>query len=399
MALETDLKQTEAGVDLSDFYHLEPLYTAEERRLRDTMRAFVASEILPHIGDWWQREHFPQHLPRALGELGLLGVSLPKAHGGQGASHTAYGLVCEALEYGDSGLRSFLSVQSSLVMYPIFKYGSEALQKRWLPLLATGEAVGCFALTEPHGGSDPSRMKVTARRVGNEVVLNGHKRWSTNGLIADIAIVWAKEEASGKVVGFVVETRSEGFEARAIPGRASLRASVSSELLLHEVRVPAENQLAVEGLRGPLSCLNAARFGIAFGALGAGYACFDEARRYTGERELFGESVSHKQLVQASLADMLAELTKGSLLAYHLGRLKEAGQDTPARVSLAKRDNVRAAQRVARAARDLLGGNGILTEYASIRHLLNLESVSTYEGTDAIHTLVLGREITGHSAF
>ncbi|WP_041947349.1 acyl-CoA dehydrogenase family protein [Truepera radiovictrix] len=384
---------------MDDFYGLEPLYTAEERRLRDTMRAFVAAEILPHIGDWWQREHFPPHLPRALGELGLLGVSLPKAYGGQGASHTAYGLVCQALEYGDSGLRSFLSVQSSLVMYPLYKYASETLQKRWLPPLATGEAVGCFALTEPHGGSDPSRMKVTARRVGGEYVLSGHKRWSTNGLIADLAIVWAKEEGSDQVVGFAVETRSEGFEARGIPGRASLRASVSSEVFLHEVRVPAENKLAVEGLRGPLSCLNAARFGIAFGALGAGYACFDEARRYVAERELFGESLAHKQLVQAGLADMLAELTKGSLLAYHLGRLKEAGQDTPARVSLAKRDNVRAAQRVARTARDLLGGNGILTEHASIRHLLNLESVATYEGTDAVHTLVLGREITGHNAF
>ncbi len=399
MALSTDLEKTEADVNLGDFYALDALYTEAELRLRETARAYVESEVLPYIGDWWQQEYFPPQLPRALGELGLLGVTLPKEYGGQAASYSAYGLVCGALEYGDSGLRSFLSVQSSLVMYPIFKYASEVLKKRWLPPLATGEAVGCFALTEPQGGSDPASMKVTARRVGDEYILNGHKRWSTNGLIADIAIVWAKDEASGKVGGFVVETASEGFEARPIPGRASLRASVSSELLLHDVRVPAQNKLEVEGLRGPLSCLNQARFGIAFGALGAGYACFDEARRYTGERELFGEPVSHKQLVQAKLADMLAELTKGSLLAYHLGRLKTAGQDTPARVSLAKRDNVRAAQGVARAARDLLGGNGILTEYASIRHMLNLETVSTYEGTDAVHTLVLGREITGHNAF
>lgn len=394
----TDSDQVRVAEHLADFYALDALYTEAERRLRETTREYVRDEVLPHIGDWWQRETFPPHLPRALGELGLLGVTLPARYGGRDASYSAYGLICQALEYGDSGLRSFLSVQSSLVMYPIYRYAADALKKRWLPPLATGERVGCFALTEPHGGSDPAQMKVTARRVGDSYVLSGHKRWSTNGLIADLAVVWAKDE-SGKVVGFVLETASEGFEARAIAGRASLRASVSSELLLHEVVVPAANKLEVEGLRGPLSCLNQARFGIAFGALGAGYACFDEVRRYTAERELFGEPLAHKQLVQAKLADMLADLTKGSLLAYHLGRLKAAGQDTPARVSLAKRDNVRAAQGVARAARDLLGGNGILTDYASIRHLLNLESVSSYEGTDAVHTLVLGREITGHSAF
>ncbi len=390
---------TQTTSHLQDFYDLEPLYTGEEKRLRDEARAFAAEEILPHIGAWWQEGHFPEHLPRQFGKRGLLGVTLPKRYGGAEASATAYGLVNREVEYGDSGMRSFVSVQSSLVIYPLYRYASEALRQKWLPRLTSGEAVGCFSLTEPHGGSDPANMKTTARRVGDEYVISGRKRWATSGLIADIAIIWAKDEETSKVAGFVVDTDTPGFRAVEIAQKASMRASISAELHLEEVAVPVENRLEVEGLRGPLSCLNQARFGISYGALGAGFFCFEEAAAYAGEREMFGVPLSSKQLVQAELANMLADLTKGSLLAYHLGRLKERGEDTPARVSLAKRDNVRAALNAARRARDILGGNGITTEYGSIRHMLNLETVSTYEGTDSVHTLALGREITGHSAF
>ena len=397
--MTTAPKPVQKTSHLQDFYDLEPLYSGEEKRFRNEARAFVHEEILPHIGAWWREGHFPETLPRKFGERGLLGVTLPKKYSGAEASATAYGLVNREVEYGDSGTRSFVSVQSSLVIYPIYRYASEALRQEWLPRLASGEAVGCFSLTEPHGGSDPANMKTTAKRVGNEYVLNGHKRWATSGLIADVAIIWAKDEETGKVAGFVVDTRTPGFRAVEIAQKASMRASISAELHLEEVAVPAENKLEVEGLRGPLSCLNQARFGISYGALGAGFFCFEEAAAYAEEREMFGVPLSSKQLIQARLADMLADLTKGSLLAYHLGRLKERGEDTPARVSLAKRDNVRAALQTARSARDILGGNGITTEYGSIRHMLNLETVSTYEGTDSVHTLALGREITGRSAF
>jgi len=395
----TALQAQTPAVDLSDFYELEALYTDEEKGFRDRTHEFVAADILPHIGSWWQQGLFPRELPRTFGALGVLGVTLPKRYGGAEASPVAYGLINRELEYGDSGMRSFVSVQSSLVIYPIYRYGSEALRREWLPRLASGEAVGCFSLTEPHAGSDPANMKATARRVRDEYVLSGEKRWATNALIADVAVVWAKDVESGEVLGFVVDTDAAGFERFEIGDKASMRASVSAGLRLHEVVVPAQRKLEVTGLRGPLSCLNQARFGIAFGALGAGYACFEEVRAYVEERTVFGVPLASKQLVQAELADMLGELTKGSLLAYHLGRLKAEGKDTPARVSLAKRDNVRTALGVARSARDLLGANGITTQYASIRHMLNLETVSTYEGTDTVHTLVLGREITGHNAF
>jgi glutaryl-CoA dehydrogenase len=389
----------DSTLSLSDFYELDALYTAEERMIRDSVRDFVRNEILPHVGRWWQDGVFPDELPRRFGELGLLGVTLPERYGGAGATYSAYGLINREVEYADAGMRSFVSVQSSLVMYPIFRYGSEALRQRWLPRLASGEAVGCFGLTEPDAGSDPGAMRTRARRVGDEFVLRGVKRWITNGSRADVAIVWAREDGSDRVLGFVVETDREGFEAVDIKTKASMRASVTSELYLDEVRVPASQRLDVEGLRGPLSCLNQARFGIAFGVLGAAQACFDEAAAYVSDRPAFGEPLAAKQLVQARLADMLADITKGSLLAQRLGRLKDDGRDHPARVSLAKRDNVRAALGVARAARDMLGGNGITTEYASIRHMLNLETVATYEGTDAVHTLILGRAITGLNAF
>ena len=384
---------------LQDFFDLDALYTAEERMIRDSVREFVRGEILPHVGEWWQEGVFPADLPRRFGEMGMLGVTMPERFGGAGASYTAYGLLNREIEYGDSGMRSFVSVQSSLVMYPIHAYGSETMQETWLPRLATGAAIGCFALTEPDAGSDPGAMRTRCRKVGGDWVITGVKRWITSGSRSDLAIVWARDEADDTVRGFLVETDRDGFAAVDIKTKASMRASVTSELYLDEVAVPDANRLAVEGLRGPLSCLNQARYGIAWGVLGAGFFCLEEAAAYVEDRPVFGMPLAGKQIVQASLADMWADLTKGSLLAFHLGRLKEDGKDTPARVSMAKRDNVRAALGAARAARDLLGGNGITTEYGAIRHMLNLETVATYEGTDTVHTLVLGREITGRNAF
>ncbi len=387
------------ALSLDDFYDLDALYAPEERMIRDSVRDFVRSEVVPHVADWWREDAFPADLPRRFGEMGMLGVTLPESYGGSAASYTAYGLINRELEYADSGMRSFVSVQSSLVMYPIHRYGSEELKRRWLPKLASGEAVGCFGLTEPDAGSDPGAMRTRVRRVGDEYVLNGVKRWITNGSRAQVAVVWARDEASGEILGFAVDTASEGFQARDIKTKASMRASVTSELYFDDVVVPASDKLDVTGLKGALSCLNQARFGIAYGVLGAAQACFDEVAAYVADRPSFGAPLAAKQIVQERLADMLGGITKGSLLAYRLGRLKEQGGDRPARVSLAKRDNVRTALAVARAARDLLGGNGITTEYASIRHMLNLETVATYEGTDTVHTLILGREITGTSAF
>ncbi|HKI58640.1 MAG TPA: acyl-CoA dehydrogenase family protein [Trueperaceae bacterium] len=388
-----------SALSLHDFYDLDSLCTPEERMIQGSVRDFVRSEILPHVGDWWREDIFPEDLPRRFGELGMLGVTLPESYGGAGASTMAYGLINRELEYADSGMRSFVSVQSSLVMYPIYRYGSEALKRRWLPLLASGEAVGCFGLTEPDAGSDPGAMSTRVRKVGEDYVINGVKRWITNGSRANVAVVWARDEDSGEILGFAVDTGSEGFQARDIKTKASMRASVTSELYLDDVVVPASGKLEVTGLKGALSCLNQARFGIAFGVLGAAQACFDEVSAYVTDRPSFGAPLAQKQIVQERLSDMLAGITKGSLLAFRLAQLKADGGDAPARVSLAKRDNVRMALAVARSARDLLGGNGITTEYASIRHMLNLETVATYEGTDTVHTLVLGKQITGLSAF
>lgn len=399
MTMTAPATSAKTARELQDFYEIDALHTPEERMIAGSVREYVRSELLPHVGEWWREGIFPEHLPRAFGEMGMLGVALPERYGGAGASYTAYGLLNREVEYADSGLRSFVSVQSSLVMWPIHEYGSEAMKRTWLPRLASGEAIGCFGLTEPDAGSDPGAMTTRCRRVGDDWVIRGVKRWITSGTRADVAIVWARDDDSGRVMGFLVETDREGFRAEDIKTKASMRASVTSELFLDEVAVPDANRLDVVGLKGALSCLNQARFGIAFGVLGAGFATFEEAVRYLEERPAFGVPLTGKQLVQARLADMLAELTKGSLLAYRLGRLKEEGKDTPPRVSLAKRDNVRSALSVARAARELLGGNGITTEYAAIRHMLNLETVSTYEGTDTVHTLVLGREITGRAAF
>ena len=383
-----------------DFYALEDLLTPEEREIQKAARRFLEKEALPHIRDWWEEGVFPTHLIPKFGEMGFLGPTLPPEYGGAGVSSAAYGLMAYELERVDSGLRSFASVQSSLVMYPIYAFGSEAQKREFLPRLARGEMVGCFGLTEPDGGSDPhGNMKTKARLEGDTWVLTGTKMWITNGNLAQIAIVWAKDEA-GRVLGFIVPTDSKGFQAREVKRKMSLRASVTGELILDEVRVPESLRLPkAEGLKAPLSCLTQARFGIAWGAMGALEAVYTEAVAFAGSRYTFGEPIAKKQLVQAKLAEMLAWHTEGLLLAWRLARLKDEGKLRPAQVSLAKRQNVKKALEAARLARDILGGSGITLEYHAIRHMLNLETVYTYEGTHDIHTLVLGREITGLSAF
>jgi glutaryl-CoA dehydrogenase len=383
-----------------DFYALEDLLTPEEREIQKAARRFLEKEALPHIRDWWEEGVFPTHLIPKFGEMGFLGPTLPPEYGGAGVSSAAYGLMAYELERVDSGLRSFASVQSSLVMYPIYAFGSEAQKREFLPRLARGEMVGCFGLTEPDGGSDPyGNMKTKARLEGDTWVLTGTKMWITNGNLAHIAIVWAKDEA-GRVLGFIVPTDSKGFQAREVKHKMSLRASVTSELILDEMRVPESLRLPkAEGLKAPLSCLTQARFGIAWGAMGALEAVYAEAVAFAGSRTTFGEPIAKKQLVQAKLAEMLAWHTEGLLLAWRLARLKDEGKLKPAQVSLAKRQNVKKALEAARLARDILGGSGITLEYHAIRHMLNLETVYTYEGTHDIHTLVLGREITGLSAF
>jgi glutaryl-CoA dehydrogenase len=383
-----------------DFYALEDLLTPEEKEIQKAARRFLEKEALPHIRDWWEEGVFPTHLIPKFGEMGFLGPTLPPEYGGAGVSSAAYGLMAYELERVDSGLRSFASVQSALVMYPIYAFGSEAQKREFLPRLARGEMVGCFGLTEPDGGSDPhGNMKTKARLEGDTWVLTGTKMWITNGNLAHIAIVWAKDEA-GRVLGFIVPTDSKGFQAREVKRKMSLRASVTSELILDEVRVPESLRLPkAEGLKAPLSCLTQARFGIAWGAMGALEALYTEAVAFAGSRTTFGEPIAKKQLVQAKLAEMLAWHTEGLLLAWRLARLKDEGKLKPAQVSLAKRQNVKKALEAARLARDILGGSGITLEYHAIRHMLNLETVYTYEGTHDIHTLVLGREITGLSAF
>jgi glutaryl-CoA dehydrogenase len=383
-----------------DFYALEDLLTPEEKEIQKAARRFLEKEALPHIRDWWEEGVFPTHLIPRFGEMGFLGPTLPPEYGGAGVSSAAYGLMAYELERVDSGLRSFASVQSALVMYPIYAFGSEAQKREFLPRLARGEMVGCFGLTEPDGGSDPhGNMKTKARLEGDTWVLTGTKMWITNGNLAHIAIVWAKDEA-GRVLGFIVPTDSKGFQAREVKRKMSLRASVTSELILDEVRVPESLRLPkAEGLKAPLSCLTQARFGIAWGAMGALEAVYAEAVAFAGSRSTFGEPIAKKQLVQAKLAEMLAWHTEGLLLAWRLARLKDEGKLKPAQVSLAKRQNVKKALEAARLARDILGGSGITLEYHAIRHMLNLETVYTYEGTHDIHTLVLGREITGLSAF
>jgi glutaryl-CoA dehydrogenase len=388
-----------------DYFGLDELLTDEERLVRDTFRRFVDDELMPIVARHFRAGTFPTELPRRLGALGALGASL-EGYGCAGMGPIAYGLINQELERCDSGFRSFTSVQSSLVMYPIHAYGSDAQKERWLGRMAKGEAIGCFGLTEPDFGSNPGGMRATAKRHGDRWVLNGEKRWITSGSLADVALVWARtDEGDGgggaaSVRGFLVERGAPGFSTRDIEGKFSLRASVTSELIFQDCAIPLDAALpGVRGLRGPLSCLNQARYGIAWGAVGAAMACYDEALRYTKERVQFKRPVAGYQLVQEKLVDMVQEITKAQLLAWRLGKLKEAGKARPQQVSLAKRNNVKMARNVARDARDLLGANGVTDEYQSGRHMCNLESVFTYEGTDHIHTLIVGEDVTGLPAF
>lgn len=382
-----------------DFYRLDDLLTDDEKAFRDAIRDYVNTDVLPVIEQHAQAQVFPREAAKGLAALGAVGPTIPVEYGGRGMSSVAYGLAMQEVERADSGLRSFCSVMGSLVMYPIYTYGSEEQKRRWLPALATADAVGCFALTEPNVGSDPGAMTTRARKDGDGYVISGHKRWSTNASEADVAVVWAKDDA-GDVRGYLVETALPGFSAPRIGDKWSLRAAVTSEVVLDDVRVGADALLPnVKGLKGPLSCLTQARFGIAWGVLGAAMSCYDAAIQHTTSREQFGRPVAGFQLVQARIADMLADITKAQLVAWRLGRMKDEGTMRPAHVSLAKRDNVRTALAVARASRQLLGGNGVLGVFPVMRHMANLESVVTYEGTDEVHTLVLGQEATGLNAF
>ena len=381
----------------TDLYNIDHLLTDEERMVRDTVREFVRERVLPVIGEHFEAGTFPKDLIPEIANLGLLGMHL-EGYGCAGMSAVAYGLACQELEAGDSGLRSFVSVQGSLAMFPIWKYGSEEQKQQWLPKMAKGEVIGCFGLTEPDAGSNPSGMLTTARRDGDDYVLNGTKMWITNGGIADLAVVWAKLD--GEIRGFLVERGTPGFTTSDVHHKLSLRASVTSELHFEECRIPAANMLPnVRGLRGPLSCLDEARFGIAWGVNGAARACYEAATDYAKSRVQFDRPIGGFQLTQAKLADMATELIKGQLLALQLGRLKDEGQAHPVQVSIAKRNNCREALNTARVARSVLGANGITLEYPVSRHMNNLESVFTYEGTDEIHTLVIGQAITGLSAF
>ncbi|HEY5987834.1 MAG TPA: acyl-CoA dehydrogenase family protein [Streptosporangiaceae bacterium] len=380
-----------------DLLKIDDQLTSEERLVRDTVRSYAADKVLPHIADWFEAGTLPRELVPELGKLGLLGMHLT-GYGCAGMGSVAYGVACRELEAADSGLRSLVSVQGSLAMFPIWRYGSEAQKEEWLPRMAAGEAIGCFGLTEPDHGSDPASMKTQAKPNGNGWVLSGTKMWITNGSIADVAVVWA--QTPDGIRGFLVPRGARGFTARAIHKKMSLRASVTAELHLDEVKLPADAMLpGVSGLKGPLSCLTEARFGIAWGSVGAARACFESAVDYARTREQFGKPIGSFQLTQSKLAWMLADLTKAQLLALHLGRLKEAGPLSPEQVSLAKMANVRTAIEIARQARTILGANGITLEYPVIRHANNLESVLTYEGTEEIHALALGHAITGIAAY
>ena len=381
-----------------DLFDVRSLLSEEERAVQDAVARFTDERVRPIIGDAFDQGRFPKELVPEIAELGLLGSSLPEKYGCAGLNGVSYGLICQELERGDSGIRSFVSVQSSLCMYPIYAYGSEEQRQRWLPDMAAGKVIGCFGLTEPHGGSDPANMKTHARRDGDDWVINGSKMWITNGNLADIAIVWAQTDEG--IQGFVVEKGTPGFTAQEIKHKMSLRASVTSALFFDNVRVPDSSRLPnVKGLKGPLGCLTQARYGITWGPIGAAIACLDEVLAYTKERILFDRPVAATQSAQIKMAEMARRITLAQLLSLQLGRLKDAGTMAPQQVSLAKWNNCRMAIDIARECRDLLGGAGITTEHAAIRHALNLESVITYEGTETVHQLVIGRELTGINAF
>jgi glutaryl-CoA dehydrogenase len=382
----------------ADLYDVRSLLSEEERMVQDTVARFTDQRVLPIIGDCFDKAIFPAELIPEMAELGLLGSTLPAEYGCAGLNAVSYGLICQELERGDSGLRSFASVQSSLCMYPIYAYGSEEQKRRWLPQMAQGKVIGCFGLTEPHGGSDPANMKTHAKRDGDDWIINGAKMWITNGNLAHIAIVWAQTEDG--IQGFIVEKGTPGFAAQEVHKKMSLRASVTSALFFDNVRVPDSSRLPnVKGLKGPLGCLTQARYGITWGPIGAAIACFTEATEYSKQRILFKRPLAANQAVQLKLADMARRITLAQLLSLQLGRLKDAGAMQPTQVSLAKWNNCRMAIDIAREARDILGGAGITPEHCPIRHALNLESVITYEGTETVHQLVVGREVTGINAF
>jgi glutaryl-CoA dehydrogenase len=392
---------TEAGsglVNPLDLLNLDALLNDEERAVRDTVRDWVRNRVLPEIAEWFEHGELPsQQLAKELGSMGLLGMHLT-GYGTAGASAVMYGLACLELEAGDSGVRSLVSVQGSLAMFPIWKYGSEEQKQEWLPKMAAGEAIGCFGLTEPDFGSDPASMRTSARRDGDDWVLNGTKMWITNGGVADIAVVWAQTDEG--VRGFLVPADTAGFSTKDIEKKLSLRASVTSELILEDVRLPPDAVLPeVRGMKGPLSCLNEARYGIVWGSMGAARACFESALEYSTSRVQFGKPIGAFQLTQRKLVDMALEVNKGTLLALHLGRMKDEGRLRTEQVSVGKLNNVREAIEICREARTILGANGVTLEYPVIRHMNNLESVLTYEGTSEIHTLILGRALTGIEAF
>jgi len=382
-----------------DYYDVDGLMETEHILVRDAVRDWVKQEVTPIIEDFSERAVFPRHLMQGLAEIGAFGPSLPEKYGCGGMDEISYGLIMQELERGDSGIRSAASVQGSLVMYPIYRFGSEEQKQKYLPKLASGELIGCFGLTEPDHGSNPSGMTTNIRKDGDHYILNGAKLWITNSPIADIAIVWAKDEA-GKIRGLIVESDLDGFSAPEIHGKLSLRASITGELVFEDVRVPASALLPdVAGLKGPLSCLSKARYGIAWGAIGAAMDCYDSALRYSKERIQFDKPIAGFQLTQKKLAEMITEITKAQLLAWRLGTLANKGEATPAQISMAKRNNVHIALEIAREARQIHGGMGITNEYPIMRHMMNLETVLTYEGTHDIHLLITGMDVTGINAF
>jgi glutaryl-CoA dehydrogenase len=381
-----------------DYYGIDDLLTEEQRMMRDAVRDWVEAKFLPIVSQHHRDGTFPIELARDLGEMGVFGATL-EGYGCAGLDNVAYGLIMQELERGDSGLRSFASVQSGLVMYPIYSYGSDAQKDRWLPRLQSGAAMGCFGLTEPDHGSDPGSMKTRAVRKGNEYVLNGTKLWITNGSVADVAVVWAKGD-DGEIGGYLVEKGTPGYSTLDIHGKFSMRASITSELAFADCRIPLDNKLpGVKGLKGPLSCLSQARYGIAWGAIGAAMGCYDWALQYSQQRIQFNKPIGSFQLVQQKLVWMITEITKAQLLCWRLGQLKDAGRARPQQISMAKMNNVQMALDGARMARDILGAAGIVDEHPIIRHMMNLETVNTYEGTHDIHTLIVGRDITGLDAF
>jgi glutaryl-CoA dehydrogenase len=391
------------GFEGVDFYQVDGLLSEEERAVRDTVRAWVDEHLMPVIGECYIEGRFPKQLIPGLADLGVLGANLPEEYGCAGLNNVAYGLIMQELERGDSGIRSFASVQGALVMYPIYSFGNEEQKKHWLPRLAAGQEIGCFGLTEPDYGSNPSGMITTAKETRDGWVLNGTKMWITNGSQATVSVIWAKTgdlDDPKSIRGFIVPTDTKGYTAKDQKGKLSLRASDTSEIHLEDVRLPKDALLPKSGgIKSPLACLTQARYGISWGAMGAAMACYDEARRYAKDRVMFGKPIGATQIQQVRLADMLTEITKAQLLCLQLGRLKDARTMTPQQVSLAKRNNVNMACECAREARRLLGANGILAEYHSMRHMANLESVYTYEGTHDMHSLILGQEITGLPAF